>query len=239
MNMLNLKLAIVDDNELDFEALSKSISKFQQQHKDEYSFSITRFTRGINFIDPFNDVYDAVLLDIDMPVMSGMETAKIIRKKGSNVAIVFVTNYASLAIDGYGVGAIDFLVKPVKDVDVERSLLKIIDKNKKENNGDKIVLKLKSGYQTVLINNIKYIEVNTHDVYYYTTTGVYRTREVLKNIEKEINNPKFVKCSSAYLINLDYVDSIEKDDIRIDGKRIKIARTRKKEFIGAYLNNYQ
>ena len=61
----------------------------------------------------------------------------------------------------------------------------------------------------------------------------------LKNIEKEINNPKFVKCSSAYLVNLDYVDSIEKDDIRIDGKRIKIARTRKKEFIGAYLNNYQ
>lgn len=237
--MLTIKIAIVDDNDLDVELLQKAIEEFQNSHKDSYSFNITRFNRGINFIEPFNDVYDAVLLDIDMPVMSGMETAKIIREKGSNTSIVFVTNYASLAIDGYGVGALDFLVKPVKYIDVERSLMKIINKVENENDDAKIVIKLKSGYQTILLNNIKYIEVSTHDVFYYTTQGMYKTREVLKNIEKDLNSPKFVRCSSAFLINLDYVDSIEKDDIRIDGKRIKIARTRKKEFIAAYLNNYQ
>ena len=61
-----------------------------------------------------------------------METAKRIRALGSQVNILFVTNYASVAIDGYGVGALDFVVKPVKDEDVARALTKLIEIIKKE-----------------------------------------------------------------------------------------------------------
>ena len=153
--------------------------------------------------------------------------------------IYFVTNYASLAIDGYGVGALDFVVKPIKDVDVSRAIEKLVDKINEESSVEKIVIRVKSGYRTIKVNTIKYIEVNTHDVYYYTTGEIYKTREALKDIEKSIHNPNFVKCSSSYLINLDFVDAIDKDDVRIDGKRIKIARTRKKEFLNAFLEKYK
>ena len=237
--MLTLKIAIIDDNDRDSDFLEESILRFVNAHKDEYAINIVKFNRGINFLEPFDDTYDAIFLDIDMPVISGMETAKRIRALGSQVNILFVTNYASLAIDGYGVGALDFVVKPVKDEDVARALTKLIEKINKESEEDKIVIKVKSGYRTVKIDSIKYIEVNTHDVYYYTTGETYRTRETLKDIEKNINSPKFVKCSSSYLINLDYVDAIDKDDVRIDGKRVKIARTRKKEFLAAFLDKYK
>ena len=131
------------------------------------------------------------------------------------------------------------MVKPVKYEDVSRAIEKVIAKVQNETGEDKIVIRVKNGYRTVKVNSIKYIEVNTHDVFYYTVNETYRTREVLKDIEKNLNNPSFVKCSSSYLINLDYVDAIDKDDVRIDGKRIKIARTRKKEFLKAFLNKYK
>lgn len=237
--MLNLKIAIVDDNENDSKALEESILRFSKENKDHFSFHVTTFNRGINFVEPFDDTFDAAFLDIDMPVMNGLETAKKIRELGSEMNIYFVTNYASLAIDGYGVGALDFVVKPVKDVDVSRALDKLIDKINEESSVEKIVIRVKSGYRTIKVNTIKYIEVNTHDVYYYTTGETYKTREALKDIEKSIHNPNFVKCSSSYLINLDFVDAIDKDDVRIDGKRIKIARTRKKEFLNAFLEKYK
>ena len=237
--MLNLKIAIVDDNENDSSLLREAIAKFNEAHKGLVNIAVECFSRGILFVEPFNETFDAVFLDIDMPVMNGLETAKKIRELGSDMNILFVTNYASLAIDGYGVDALDFVVKPVKYEDVSRALEKVIAKVQNETGEDKIVIRVKNGYRTVKVNSIKYIEVNTHDVFYYTLNETYRTREVLKDIEKNLNNPSFVKCSSSYLINLDYVDAIDKDDVRIDGKRIKIARTRKKEFLKAFLNKYK
>ncbi len=237
--MLNLKIAIVDDNENDSSLLGEAIAKFNEAHKGLVNIAVEYFSRGILFVEPFNETFDAVFLDIDMPVMNGLETAKKIRELGSDMNILFVTNYASLAIDGYGVDALDFVVKPVKYEDVSRAIEKVIAKVQNETGEDKIVIRVKNGYRTVKVNSIKYIEVNTHDVFYYTSNETYRTREVLKDIEKNLNNPSFVKCSSSYLINLDYVDAIDKDDVRIDGKRIKIARTRKKEFLKAFLNKYK
>jgi len=237
--MYNLKIAIVDDKENDYLHLKELILNFKKENNDLCNIHIDIFNRGINFIEPFDDTYDAVFLDIDMPVISGLETAKKIRQNKSNMVIVFVTNYASLAIDGYGVDALGFIVKPAKEVDVNRVIEKILKIKEEEKDESKVVIKVKNGYQTIKPSEIKFIEVNIHDVYFYTTNGVFKTRGVLKKIEKDFDNKKFVKCSSCYLVNLDYVDSIEKDDVRIDGKKLKIARTKKKEFLEAFLNNYQ
>ena len=235
--MKTVKLAIVDDNVNDVSRLKSLIEKYPfSLHK--FSVDIDVFNRGINFIDPFNDVYDAVFLDIDMPIMNGLEAADKIREKNSKMEIVFVTNYASLAVNGYGVNALGFVVKPVKEEDVTKVLNKLLLKLLKDENEEKIVVKIKSGYQTIRVNEIKYIEVNIHDVYYHTSSGTIKTRGVLKEIEKQLNPKKFVKCSNCFLVNLDYIDSIEKDDVKIDGIKLKISRTRKKEFIEAFLANY-
>ena len=123
------------------------------------------FTSGTDLKDFMdNNPISVLFLDIDMPVMNGLETAKKIRELGSEMNIYFVTNYASLAIDGYGVGALDFVVKPIKDVDVSRAIEKLVDKINEESSVEKIVIRVKSGYRTIKVNTIKYIEVNTHDV---------------------------------------------------------------------------
>ena len=57
--------------------------------------------------------FDIVLMDIDMPGMNGMETARALRKVDAAVILIFVTNMAQFAISGYEVDATDFILKPV------------------------------------------------------------------------------------------------------------------------------
>ena len=231
-----LKIALVDDNELDAKRLENAIN----MHLEEIDVkgTVDIFTRAVNFLEDKREVYDVIFLDIDMPFMSGMECAHKLREAGNKVPIIFETNYSSLAIDGYSVNALGFIVKPVKQIDVNDVLDKLLEKIKDEADDEKIIVKVKSGYQSIPLNEIKYIEVNIHDLYYHCKNGTYQSRGVLKEIEKQLPNDKFVNCSNCYLVNLDYVDSILKNDVKIGDDLLKISKNKKKSFIQAYLRHY-
>lgn len=236
--MRNIKVAIIDDKVLDSDRLLSLLNNYFDNSQD-YSIQTKVFATAFQFLDEFSNNYDLLFLDINMPQMNGLELANKIREINNNIALIFVTNYASLAIDGYGVDALGFIVKPVKQIELNKVVDKFL-KRFEENIADrKLVIKIKSGYQTLYLSQIKYIEVNVHDIFIYTTQGTFKTRGTLKLIEKELSSPKIEKCSNCFLINLDYVESIMKDDIIIDGKRIKIARNRKKDFLDAFVNYYK
>ena len=112
--------------------------------------------------------------------------------------------------------------------DVNDVLDKLLEKIKDEADDEKIIVKVKSGYQSIPLNEIKYIEVNIHDLYYHCKNGTYQSRGVLKEIEKQLPNDKFVNCSNCYLVNLDFVDSILKNDVKIGDDLLKISKNKKK-----------
>lgn len=75
-------------------------------------FDIRRFKDAVDFISDKMS-FDLIFLDIEMPYMSGMELAKHIREYNKVSVIIFVTNMKQYAVNGYEVGALDFVVKPV------------------------------------------------------------------------------------------------------------------------------
>ena len=67
---------------------------------------------------------DVAFLDIEMPVMNGIDLAKKLREINSNIRIIFVTAYAQYALDAFGVDAIGYLLKPYTSEDIEKQLKK-------------------------------------------------------------------------------------------------------------------
>ncbi len=229
-----IKIAIVDDKASDAERLIQAISANAFFAAEKPAIDV--YSRGLDFLDHYSKLYDAVFMDIDMPVINGLETSEKLRELDKQIDIVFVTNYASLAINGYSVSAMDFLVKPVTQDAVDSCLAKIV-KHYNERNGEKLVIRIKHGYKAIAISEIYYVEVMKHDLTFHCADGDYVTRMPMKEIEKRLSNG-FCKCSNSYLVNLSSIDSVVGDTaIMPNGDELPIARAKKKGFIEAFVSH--
>ena len=105
-----IRVAIVEDEA----AVREQLAGYVQRCTRQYGtlFEVTMFTDGLEILEEYRPVYDIIFLDVEMPQLDGMETARRIRAMDSEVQLIFITNMAQYAIKGYAVGALDYVLKP-------------------------------------------------------------------------------------------------------------------------------
>ena len=178
---------------------------------------------------------DVIFLDIIMPLLNGMDTAKELRQRDSAVKIVFLTSSPDFALDSYFVKAQDYLLKPVtyerirEVLDECSTTLHIEPKS--------IVLKTNLGFQKIYLHNIEFAEAQNKKVLFYLRTGqVITTITPFHVVEDQfMEEDGFFKCHRSYLVYLPNVDHFSMTEIITKtGRSIPIARGYGKSFKEAY-----
>ncbi len=230
-----LKVAIVDDQYIDVDRLKYCLDRFEKEQLEKIHIEV--FSDALLFLDAYKPVYDIVFMDIDMPGMDGLKAAQRLREVDNQVALIFVTNLAKYAINGYEVRAIDFIVKPIQYTKFEFKLKRAIQMLPKE---DTEVLPLKSekGLVYIEVKDIYYVEVLGHELTYHTKKGKFTMRGSLKQLETELKAPMFYTCNKCYIVNLAYVESIQGNVAVIAGDELTISRAKKKGFGEALTDFY-
>lgn len=228
-----LHIAIVEDQDNEAKQLTDCIQRYGQEKNE--TFTLERFTDGLAFLNGYEPVYDIVFMDINMPRMDGINASKRIRLVDPDVCLVFVTQMAQYALNGYEVGAQDYLLKPVTygffAPRFERAVA--VAKN---SHHQVILLKTQSGLYRIDTNKICYVEVIRHQVVYHTVNGNLESWEPLKSVEEKLGvlaGTRFVRCNNCFLVNLHYVNKIEGDSLWVGDDQLKISRAKRKEFINA------
>ena len=159
-----------------------------------------------------------------------MEASKLIRQKDQKVIIVFITNMASFAIDGYQVNALDFILKPLKVATFDMKMDRIIEKASLNQDS---FLSISYNRQIILINVSKliYVEVMDHYLFFHLVDKDYKIRGSLSSYEEELSKKYFLRCNNYCLVNPFYIISIDQDNIIIEKGKIPISRNRKKVFL--------
>ena len=228
-----IRLAIIDDNPIDIDNLENHL-----HHYFSDGCTIDSFSDGESFLKKDILSYDMLFIDVEMPTMDGFTLASRIREISSDIILVFVTNMAQLARQGYKYNAFDYLPKPVEYVELSMTLDRAVLKDKKEE-GDKIILLPDKNKNKVplSVSEINYIEVQGHYITFHTTRGNFEQYGVLKKILEETNLPSsFIRCHQSYVVNLLKIDQIFKDKLIVAGDTLSISRPQRKQFFDSYTN---
>lgn len=208
-----IRIAICDDEAGFLFLEQKLVSAYMENHN--YQYHVDTFSSGIDFLKSDENIrkFDIIFLDINMDELDGIETAKKIRKCGSQAYIVFVTAFITYALEGYKVDAIRFLLKDSDSLEpsIEECLDNIILKmNYKENREIFVFLE---GEKTLSPYEIVYIESNLHKLRFHLAEENMKSfsmYEKLDVMDQRLCHYGFCRIHKSFLVNLKYVQKIER-----------------------------
>jgi two-component system LytT family response regulator len=198
-----------------------------------------------------NSSPDILFLDIEMPGMNGFELLQTLDE--IDFDIIFTTAYDEFALKAFEVEASDYLLKPVSEEALAKSLSRIRDRKKQEKTIDhlsemlsrlhlhfpefrKIALPTLSGLLFIKVDEILHCSSESNYTYIFTVKGdKILISKTLKEIENLIMDPRFLRVHHSHLINLMCIKEYHKGKggslLMDDGTNIPVAKNRKKELM--------
>lgn len=218
---------VVEDEPEEARRLSEYVRRYGESHGE--TFQITWLKSAMEMLSDKGH-YDLVLLDIDLPGISGMEAAQLMRVYDETTPIIFVTNLAKFAVKGYEVGATGFIVKPVTwgnlSMNLDRALRTI-----RQNAGRSVMVPTEDGVRVVPFSSIVYIEVTGHKLTYHLEgEPPLEARGSLGQIEEDLAGAPVVRVAKSCLANMDKIAFIRPQALQmVTGDQLHVSRTRKRE----------
>ena len=223
---------IVDDEPLALDLLESYIKKTSFLHL------VSRCSNAFEAIEHINNSsVDLIFLDIHMPELSGLEFSRTLSKEHR---VIFTTAYEKYALEGYKVDALDYLLKPFN----YEEFLKAANKARNwfdrtsaatESNAPVPYIYVKSEYKLIKISldQILYIEglKDYVKIFMADKERPVLTLMSLKSLEQQLPYDKFMRIHRSFIINLGFIDQIERNQVVIRSTRITIADIYKENFL--------
>ena len=222
-----MKIAICDDSQAELTALVKYAASDKHQ--------IMAYLSGENLYREIENGgrFDLIFLDIDMPKMSGLETARAIRSKDEKTVIVFITNHAQYALEAFECEAFHYLIKPVSKDRISEIIAKA--ERKLDKKSDYCVIKTKGKSIKLLISDIYYLECMRKHVIYHTKDRSFETVDSLSNAFKALCAHDFIMVHQGYIVNMNkIVDFNDKFIILDNGQKVEMSVRKRKETLLKY-----
>ena len=217
-----LRIGICDDTAAARENLRLLCLKhFRLEEPDFFEFSTG--DGAVRWLKGHPGALDLLFLDIEMPGISGMEAAEAIRAFDWEVLLAFVTGYTDYVYDGYAMGAVGYLVKPVS----EEKLSSLLDRAAAalEQRAPAVyTLRNAQGMFKVPLREILYAASDRRQVTLTTSRGDYTFYGKLDDVAAQLG-AGFVRIHQRYLVNARAVSAVVGASVQVGEARLPISRS--------------
>ena len=243
--MKPLKIALCDDvaeERLFFYSMCKLI-----RERMGIEIKLKEYVTGDLLLYDLEDIrllhsVDIILLDIKMPGKDGVEVARILRERGFQGAIIFITKSKERWQEAFDVEALNYIVKD-KD-DAEERFLKVFKKAYEQSTkktDETLLLSSIGEVRKVRVSTISCFEVKDHLVKVHYGDDTFDFISSLSRIEEQLyGNSDFYRVSRNCIVSISHIERIEdKNVVMLTGKTIPISSRKMKglkEAIGLYIN---
>jgi len=222
---MKIKCLIIDD-----EPLAINVIKNYLQQIDDFEISETfnNAIDGLNFLK--NNTVDVIFLDINMPVLDGINFIKTIE----NPPLIIVTSaYDEFALETYELDVLDYLIKPIEFPRFMKALNKV---NKRLENSKSLKDSVKDNpylfvkidkkkMKKIFLDEILTVESLKDYLKINTTTGKYIIHSTLSDFTNLLPSSDFIRIHRSYTIAINKIDAVEGNSVEIEGLRYVIGRS--------------
>lgn len=170
---------------------------------------------------------DVIFLDIDMPELDGIDIGKRIKELKANCSIIIESGRTDRFKDAFLISAVRFITKPFNQDEIKEALIIINNKNIGEKsvnlyyNRNKFSIKQKT---------IRYIKAYNGYTEYLVEDKLLRNEYSLNEIEKILDSRLFIRVHRQFIVNMKYINKINKRKIEIENIEIEISRRKYMQF---------
>ena len=194
-----MKIAICDDQQIFIDRLRRMITEEAE---------VNIFHSGDELLNS-NIIFDIILLDIEMPGTDGLGVAAELYRRNRKTLILFVTSHIEYSTKGYEFRAFRYILKSEPDDFVKKNIQDAINEYKSYD--FYITIRCKGEYARILSKQIIYVEANGHTVTIHTVDKDYVGQNKFKDIHKLLDKHGFIQCHKSYMVNIRYIETIEKN----------------------------
>lgn len=219
---MKLKIAVCDDDGSQRDYLAETV--FAWAKKNRHLVELLPYANAKSFLFAYAQEkdFDILLLDVEMPEMSGIELAKAVRRENHSVQIVFITGYYEYFSDGFDVSALHYLIKPVDAGKLcpvlDRAVANLAYRERS------VLVSTADGEIKISQADIEYVEAQNVHVIVHTVQGDYRTRIALSKFAAQLDET-FLKVHRSFVVGLKYIKKITRTEIVMaNGDMVPISR---------------
>ncbi|MCI8774024.1 MAG: response regulator transcription factor [Lachnospiraceae bacterium] len=245
-----MKIVICDDSREDLKKVENLLAGYMRTFPGE-KFAVEKFSDASALYDRIsrNDLADIYILDMIMPEKSGIDLGSLLDKVGKSV-IVYITSSDDFALEAYGVHAVRYLVKPVREeiffeaMDYAVSYVKAVWNSlhgEASYREARYPVKTKDGLVSVLYSDIEYIENASRILDIHLTDGssiksIFIRKSFDEEIREIVKDRNFARVHKSFLINMNHIRRLTQDSCFMEGGRnIPVSKTRAAEVKKEYL----
>ena len=235
-----LRIAICDDDRSDRERICGFISEYLKGK--EIRAEVKVFDHPDKLIQDCETFRPQIyLLDIVMPMVTGIQAARELRWNQPDAQIIFATSESSYALESFDVNPINYILKPVaKDKlfsTLDLALTRALTDDRKS-----VTVKIKGGMCSLRLDDIMYIDYRNHVVSYHMADGEVVSTPTLRigfmeYMDENHSGQYFIRCHESISVNLTAIDKLTKTDITLRSKEVvPVSKSRYAEVADRYMD---
>ncbi len=199
-----MNFLIVDDEPLAIARLTRLLTSLGHT-------SITAASSGAEALErALQQKFDIAFLDITMSQMDGIELGYALRYTHEDLAIIYQTAYDHHALKAFGVGALDYLLKPYTAEVLERAISRVVTNNAPKEL--RLISKAGENHYLLTTQDIYYIKADLSEVIFRSIEGFSYYPKKISDIEALLEPHGFLRIHRSYLVNLNRVKEMETVD---------------------------
>ncbi len=178
-----------------------------------------------------NNIVDVIFLDIQMPIMTGLEYLK---NTSPRPMVILTTAYPSYALEGFELDVLDYLVKPITFSRFHKSAVKANEYFNLKRNTNSIseektassyfFIKCDKAYEKIIVADVEFIQAQQNYVVFHTQEDKYMTLMPLKRVWDLLPHTGFIQVHKSYIVSIQKIRTIEKSRLQLTSETVPLSR---------------